>query len=326
MTDKLIAMRNLTVLLLLIPFSAALFAQEDPRTVVVKGESTIEWNMELENKKEVRERALQQAKIDALEKAFGQIVIQGNSTYIKNVQTGQQAETQTVFNMLGQTSVKGEIIELQKEDYKFIDRKERVGNDRKTFHYVICKIKALAREISPDAINFQAFPLSGNTKNNKTDQFYLGDDIYFYFQSPVSGYVSIYVDISGTGVTERILPYQYVPNDFENGMPVEADKEYIFFSTAREHQYYPKRAVQIDEIAAYPEKQAEHWRFFVVFSKNPVNKPMLRKPNPEKEEGKIEWELPKRLKSEDFQRWKIKQQSMRSDMQVKVIDVNVTKP
>lgn len=324
-------MRNYYTVLLLLFLVSGAFAQEnpdkneEPRTVVVEGESTVEWNMELENKKQVRSRALQRAKIDALEKAFGQIVISGNSTYVKNVQTGEQAETQTVFNMLGETSVKGEIIELQKEDYNFTSREERVGSKKKTFHYVECKIKALAREISPQSIEFSAFPLSGDTKNNRTEHLYKGDDIYFYFKSPSSGYVSIYVDISGTGVTERILPYQYVPRDFENGMPVKADQEYIFFSAGNKHDYYPERAVQVDEIQAFPEEQNEHWRFFVVFSKNPINKPMLRQPDPEKEDGKIQWELPKRLNSEDFQRWKIKQQTMRSDMQVKVLDVNVTK-
>lgn len=299
--------------------------QEEPKIVTIRGKSQIEWNPEIESRGEAKERALQRAKVDALKKAFGQLIIQGNSTYVKNVQTGEKAETQSVFNMIGESSVKGEIIELQKKKFTPRERKERVGSEMKTFYYMDCKIKALARELTAEAVKFQAFPLSGDTKNNRTDRFNEGDDVYFYFRSPVTGYISIYVDISGSGITQRILPYQYVPSDFESGMPVEADKEYIFFSGEQEHEYYPERAVQVDEIMAFPDNDNELWRFFVVFSRKPIVKPMLDNPGPEKQDGKIKWELPKKMVSEDFQRWKIKQQSTRKDVQVKVIDAIITK-
>ena len=326
-------MQRITILTVLLVFIHVIsFAQEDEKKsdtaaiVEVTGESDpIRWYQDRETKNEVKEKALQEAKVNALERAFGSVVIEGNSTYVKNVQTNEQAETQSVFQSIGDSYVKGEILQVQEKNFEDMEEEVTVNGEKKTRHFIKCRIKVTARELTSATVKFEAFPLSGNTKNNKTTHFYQNDDIFFYFKSPVSGYLSIFVDITGSGTTQRILPYQQVPREFESGMPVKADKEYIFFSP--ENNYYPDKSVFTDEIYAAPEKQHEMWRFFVIFSQEPVKKPMLEADNSklteaEKEEG---YKMPKMLDSEEFQRWKINQQQLNPDMQVKVIDVSVEK-
>jgi hypothetical protein len=309
------------IFLAILLYSFTAMAQTKPNVVTVKGEAVVEWEQQRESKKQAQNRAEELAKVNALEKAFGVAIIQGNSTYVQNKTTGQKTETNTVFNMIGNTMVKGEVIEVLKKDFTdFYDKKKKSEKWE-----IKCEVEVRAKELTEAAVAFDASPLSGNKKNNKTSEFNENDELFFYFKSPVSGFLSIYVDVTGSNQTQRILPYINVPKDFENGMPVEADKEYIFFSTAKEHDYYPGKNVVVDEltVSAEQEKQ-EMWRIFIVFSTNPMNKPSLKNPKLQDKNKKIV-EAPKELTSEEFQRWKINQQSLRNDIQIKTIDITVSK-
>ena len=88
--------------------SAWLFSQ---KTVTVKGTAQVEFPDNL-TREEVKRQAKEKATIDALERAFGRVVIQGNTTYLSNVQTGKQIETKSAFNTIANTSVKGEVVRV----------------------------------------------------------------------------------------------------------------------------------------------------------------------------------------------------------------------
>ncbi len=304
-----------------------LFAQEKPEVLKAEGEWQVQWYQEKESKQEAKNRAEERAKVVALEKAFGTVIVQGNTTYIKNVSTGKQTETQTTFNMIGNTIVGGEIIQVLNKEFKENTQKYRRRGEKVEDIFITCEITVLARKTNDKKIHFQANLLSGDMINNKTTDFYDGNDIYFHFRSPVSGYVSLYVDITGQGITQRLLPYQNTPVEFEGGMPVEADKDYIFFSKAKNESYYPDKGVVVDEIFAGPEKDREVWRFFTIFSKEPINKPSLKegKTGLTKKDRENNITVPKELKSEDFQRWMIRNMHLREDFQRKVIDAVVMK-
>ncbi len=307
-------MNKINFLLVLIFIFSGAYAQKIVKT---EGEAQVPVTENI-SKADAKKQAQELATINALENAFGTVIVQGNATYMKNNTTGDKTETQTVFNTIANTTVKGEVLEVL--DVKFDELKKGDQTD------IRCKIKVKARELTEAQIDYQAYSLSGNTKNNESTKFYNGDDFYFYFKSPTSGYLSLFIDVNGT--TERILPYQNMPVAYENGIPIEADKDYIFFSKSPEHNYFAKDNVQVDEIFMSIEgADQELWRLFVVFSKDPLNKPGL-KDNPNKEklsesEIKKRISVPKALPSEDFQRWKIQNQEMRKDLQIKILDVSV---
>lgn len=299
---------------------------EEPNIVRTKGEAQVEWFDEMESKKEAQARAERLARINALEKAFGTVVIQGNTTYMKNTKTGEKTETKTVFNMIGNTMVKGEIIEVLKKKFKEDEKKERIDGKRKTTVFITCELTVLAKELTEPKLQIETFPLNKPMKNFKTTTFFEGDDLFLYFRSPVSGYVTVYLD--DNTYANRLLPYQTMPAAFENGMPVKADKEYIFFSTAPEHNYFDDEFFEEDAYELYAENQKDLNRIFVIFSKEPLDKPLLEENiNKEiaEELAKENYTIPKATESEKFQRWLIKNHQIRRDLQVENIIISIEK-
>ena len=101
-------MKYLYIVTLLFLFNSV-FSQEN-KLIKINGKALVQWYPDVESKTAAKKRALQQAKINALEKAFGTLIMQGNTIYIENKKTGKKVETNTVFKMIGNTAVKGEIV------------------------------------------------------------------------------------------------------------------------------------------------------------------------------------------------------------------------
>ena len=301
-------------------------AQEKKPIVKIKGEFQVTWEQDKESKEDAKKRAEQFARINALQNAFGTVVIQGNSIYTKNVNKDNQVETSSTFNMIGNTFVKGEIIEVKELKFNEIKWSQKVDRKKVEKIDIKCIIKATAREITETSVNFECYTLSGDMKNNKTTTYYDGDQLYLYFQSPVSGYLSVFIDDNKHSM--RILPYQQMPSKYENGIPVEADKEYIFFSTLKD---YFEDGVFINELELFTEENSDQDlnRVYILFSKEPINKPRLKAGLNEdlltKKEKEGDYTVPKALKSELFLKWLIKNQYIREDLQKKIIDISIEK-
>jgi len=326
-------MKNLLFILAIVlsTYTAAVsqeVVESDNRPVLVnsKGEAQVQWYEETESRTQAESRAEALAKVNALEKAFGVVIIQGNSTYVRNVETGETVETTTVFNMIGNSMVKGEIIEIVSSKFTIIENTEKIDNRKQIIKYIKCEISVIAKELRELKLDIVTFPLSKPMRNFSTTTFYENDDLFLFFQSPVSGYVTVYLDDNKYAM--RLLPYQQMPPKFENGMPVDADKEYIFFSTAADHNYFEDEYFEEDEYQLYPETQKDLNRLFVIFSKEPLDKPRLSE-NIDKqlveELAKDGYSIPKALESDKFQRWLIKNHQIRSDLQVENIIISIEK-
>ena len=68
--------------------------------------------LKTQSRQQVENVAKDLATINALEKAYGRVIIQGNSTYLTNVTSGEKQEVNSVFNMIANTTVKGEVVEV----------------------------------------------------------------------------------------------------------------------------------------------------------------------------------------------------------------------
>ncbi len=101
---------NILVFYFIIIYSLHIHAQTND-IVEISGYYEVEFP---DNKSlnEVKKYAQEQATINALEKEFGVIIIEGNSTYAKNIIDGTKNETNSVFNSIGNHWVKGEVIEV----------------------------------------------------------------------------------------------------------------------------------------------------------------------------------------------------------------------
>ncbi len=313
-----------SIFLLLLFFNLASFAQIN--VVNTKGEGVSEWHEDYQTKNDARQKALDAAKINALENAFGTVIIQGNTTYISNNNTNGKVETKSKFIMIGNSAVKGEILEVLKVEYEDIEEKLETNKGDLIRRYVKAKVEVKAKELTEPKLDIVALTLVNPMKNFATTSFRKDNDMYIYFKSPSKGFVTIFLD--DNKMANCLLPYQKMPDGYDDGFPVMENKEYILFSQSLEHNYFEDKFYDEDELKLDVEGEDKVlWRVFVIFTKTPLNMPPLeqqdKQDNLTKAEIKQKYSLPAAMNSEDFQRWLIKNQQLRADMQVENILISV---
>ena len=194
-------------------FAVNVFAQ---KTEKVRAEYTYiaPENISLEEAKRI---ALERAKIQAIADEFGTIVSQSNTTLVSN----RNGESSADFFSLGGSEVKGEWIETIGEPSFNISYEQNM---------LVVKVivSGRIREIVSSQVDIKAEVLCNGTdlKFARTD-FKNGDDLYIYFQSPVDGYLAVYLLDEASKMVYCLLPYKNSP---EAVTSIEHDKPYIFFS------------------------------------------------------------------------------------------------
>jgi hypothetical protein len=284
-------------------FSQLIFSQN-----VVRSSGTAQVELtENQSRLEVKNKVRELATIDALEKAFGRVIIQGNSTYISNLQTGKEVQTNTVFNTIANTCVKGEVQRVISENFKDVEGMKDVAGKKEKVLDIRCDIEIMAREIVTPPVNFTAFPLGCLDEKCRSTKFKNNDRFYLFFSSPMSGYLTVYLDDKSE--SQCLYPHIYMKSGNEGGVPVEADKKYLLFSDV---DYY-----------LFTKSLQDMNRMFVIFSKTPLNKPSMNNDTGKDDNGFI---FPKSLSSENFQRWLNSFRSVsRDNVQVEIIDITITK-
>ena len=311
------------ILSLFILLSLTSFSQEN-EIIIVDGKAQIEFP-EYKSLLQVKNEAEESATINALEKAFGVMVIEGNSTFVKDVESGKKFETNTVFNSIGNQWVKGELIEVLDRQFKevfgviFIDGKEKQIKEIK------CTIKIRARELQDNPVNFKIYSLNCLDINCKTNTFNAGkDDFYIYFSCPVSGYLAIFLDDGEQA--QRLLPYKNMGSRFEQGVPIKANTEYFLFRNKEPYKYFNTNA---DEYTLEANQLLDQERLFIIFSKNQIVQPYINKNNSNKQlsdiEEKIDLNVPDALPSEEFQKWLIQSRINNRDIVVKIEYITIKK-
>jgi hypothetical protein len=299
---------------------------KETKIVSTSGEAQVEWNKDHESMAQAKERAQNLATVNALEKAFGVVIVQGNSTYIKNKVTGQQVETNTQFNMIGNSIVRGEVIEIEDIKFKEIKYTKKIDRKKVQFMDIKCNITVKAKEITDTRLELEVKTLACTNIKCASTVFKNGDDFFMYFKSPVNGYLTIYLD--DTKNTARILPYMEMPEETENNFKIQADKEYILFSNKEEFNYFTDKYFEEDTYQLTCETEKDLNRIIVIFSQKTLNKPNLKK---DLDESKYTeylqkgYQMPMQTTSEEFQKWLVKNRSIRDDVQVEMIDVTIEK-
>ena len=231
-------------------------------------------NVSLEEAKRI---ALERAKIQAIADEFGTIVSQSNTTLVSN----RNGESSSDFFSLGGSEVKGEWIET-------IGKPEYDINYEQGMLVVKAMVSGCIREIVSAQIDLRAEVLCNGTdlKFARTD-FKSGDDLYLYFQSPVNGYLAVYLLDEVSQMVYCLLPYK---SSSEAVTPIEKDKPYIFFST----KHAGDKGHLIDEYTMTCNNPVERNTIYVVFSPNEFAKA---------NSNNVDELLPQELSFEEFQRW-----------------------
>lgn len=315
---------NRLYILLLLSLPIFVTAQE-AKTLVTKGEAQVEFSDNL-SRQQVEQLAFEKASVDALERAFGRAVIEGNSTFMKNLSTGKQTQTSTVFNMIANTYVKGEVIEVKDKKFEEFEGSTVIDGKKKKIREVKCTIEVKVRELTDDTPEFESFPVSCLNPGCRKTDFKNDEQLFLYFKSSTAGYLSVFLDDGK--VAQSLLPYQEMSKSYENGVPIEGDKSYIFFSRDPAYTYYESRNIT-DEIVCAAESPLDQNRLFILFSKTPLERPNLQPglnqeiiTDFEKEQG---YGVPRSMQSVDFQKWLIKSRLRKQDLRVLPIDITISK-
>ncbi|MCF8378822.1 MAG: hypothetical protein K9H49_04540 [Bacteroidales bacterium] len=302
-------LRSALILIFYTLLTSPLFSQDRVRT---RGEAQLEWYSSM-SRLEVEKQAKELATIDALERAFGRVVVQGNATFIENVQSGQTVETNSVFNMIANTSVRGEVYEEISCSFEEIKGVKLVEGNKIEVTDIRCNITIIAVQIETPPISFEGNAMNCLHRGCISEVFNSGDDLYFQFKSPVSGYLSIFLDDGETA--SRLLPYRNMIDEFESAVPVSADVNYVFFSEENNQLKIP--SFIIDEYILTTDSPQELNRLFVIFCSESFLKPNLNR-------GEQDALLPDGISSEDFQKWLHKNRGyFKNKMQVEIIDLQI---
>lgn len=197
---------------MLICLPSCLFAQ---RIVTVSGEYTHYAPMNV-TPEQAEISAIEQAKIDLIEKEFGRVI--GVNNYTKVINEGEESSVK--FLSLGESEVKGEWIETIGEP----TIKHEFANN---LQVVKVSITGRIREITTAKIGFDAKILrNGFSDKYESSQFKsIVDNFYISFTAPTDGFVVIYLyDLSGVF---RLLPLK---GSIEPSFPIKAGKHYIFLA------------------------------------------------------------------------------------------------
>lgn len=284
---------RLTLTILLSVFSLTVLAQ---KVKTVEGEYTYHApeNVTLE---QARRTALERAQAQAVADEFGTLVSQSDFTRVENSDGASKVD----FLSLGGVEAKGEWIEtISEPEYNI--RYE--GN----MLVITCKVRGKAREIVSAQIDFTAKVLRNGTEEKfESAEFRNGDDLYLLFQSPVSGYLAVYL-VDADGQAFCLLPYR---SQTEGVYPVKANQQYVFFN---ERLAPSSERPQVDEYVMTTDRSSESNQIYVIFSTNQFSKAV---------DGGVREGLPRELSQEDFHRWLAKCRKSDKNMNQRIVPIQI---
>lgn len=287
--------KQLILSFIFIAFASTAWAQR-ARTVEAEYTYYAPENVTLE---EARQTSLERAKLQAIAAEFGSNVQQFSTSRVENA----NGKTHVEISRISGSEVKGEWIETLGDPQYDISYEQGML-------VVTCRVKGKAREIAAAQIDFRALVLrNGVDDRYESDQFKSGDDLYLSFQSPVGGYLAVYL-MDAERQAFCLLPYQ---SQTDGIYRVEANRRYVFFN-AREAPAAERSMV--DEYTMTCERQSEHNQVYVIFSPNQFAKAT----DVSTSEG-----LPRQLGYDDFQHWLAKCRKRDTRMTLRMIPLVVNK-
>jgi hypothetical protein len=315
---------NKLLILMILVLPWRVIAQQG-RIVQTDGNSQVEYP-DYKSRLQVEKEAEDQAAINALENAFGRVVVESNSTYLTNLNTGVKVETSTIFNMIANTYVKGEVMEIVNRKFEEVPGIKIVDGKKVEIRDLKCIILIKAREITETPLDFESFTMACVHIKCRTTDFKDHDPFYLYFKSPATGYLTVFLD--DTKKCQRLIPYLGMGEKFEDGVPINADQEYFLFTADKKYAYFGD-GCKADEYILAAENIQDQNKVFIIFSRTPIPKPSLQKGMGEEDLSEKEkqggWKVPKALCSEDFQQWLLRSRIHNKNIQVKTITITITK-
>lgn len=216
-------------LLLLNIFCAAVFAAAAQKIISVSGEDTYYASsaVTLDDAKRI---AVEQTRLKVLAAKFGTTINATTSIHIFNAES-DRAESRTEVTTLAAHEVKGEWIEDTRAPEQEITYDPSLPNTT----IIRTRVWGKAREIVAAKAAVDVRLLKDTLPEAETDVFRHEQDFYLSLQSPVDGYVAVYLLEHDEDMAYCLLPAE---NDPRGAVPVAGNRHYIFFSPEYAAEHY----------------------------------------------------------------------------------------
>lgn len=294
-------LKNITIFILFF-FTINCLAQ---KTLISNGEFLLRieknWTEEFAVSK-----AKEKAQINAIENAFGTLIVQGNAIYINEISSSTQTKSDMVFTSVGNVLVNGEWLSTIDEKIQFKDSVD--------YRWVKAIVKGKVRELNKIPFTPEVATLTCNQQKCSTEVFNTGQELVVYFKAPTNGFVTIYLDDSKRA--QRLLPYS--KNGSSTTFQVKADQVYYFFSKSDANQK------NVDEVELFTESNMEQNNLFVLFSKFDFDKPLLNATKLD-EVDNTKYTLPASMEITKFQTWLQAMRSFNRNIELKTVLLTIKK-
>ena len=246
-----------------------------------------------ETPEQAERTAFEKAKQKALEDKFGLDVSSVTSTLIANRSGNGDTRSENNVFSIGETSVRGEWIETTKA--QVLEKSFTKG-----FWVIKVRVEGRARNYAAEKADIHFAFIRNIQDIDPPVTFRDGNDIFLRFSSPVSGKLCVYL-VDEDKNAFCLLPY---PKQQSGAQSVEANKEYIFFSSDFDES--------AQEYTLNCERSSEQNALYVIFSPNDFTKAA------DKQGGKNfrDEQLPRELSYESLLKWLARNQTKDPDMAV----------
>lgn len=275
---------RLTIVAIILLFAFADVCGQKVKTVECEYTFHAPENFTLEQAKAT---AIERARIQAIANEFGTLVAQTNLTDV--------SAKSVDFHSIGFSEVKGEWIEDIKEPAITVDFLEGMI-------VVTAFVKGKARELVSAETNCGVRVLrNGKEDRFESDTFFDKDQFYISFQTPASGFITVYLS-DGKGSVACLLPY---PEQQDGNYPIKANRRYLLFDPADGDECTEEYYLTCGQIP-----EVNH--IYVIFSPKPFTKAL----DHVSANGSEDLILPRELSESDFQKWLAKCRRRDNEMQV----------
>lgn len=294
-------MKKLVIIILILLSPLMLAAQ---KTLTASGSYTFNApsNISLDLAKSI---ALERAKNEIIADNFGTVVGVNNYTEVSNI----DGKSSVKYLSLGESEVRGEWIET-------IGKPVYTVKYEQNFQVVTVSVKGTIRELVASKVNFGAKVLRNGIEDRfESDSFKDGDDIYISFESPISGYLAIYL-YDQEGIS-RLLP---MPSSNEGSYMIPGGDKQVFFKQIIRQQI-PSSGTTVETTKSIyhlvSSSESELNRIYIVFSPNKFTHP--------NDNVGSQVDLPPSLPFETFQKWLSRSRKQDIEMSVLEQDIIISK-
>lgn len=202
---------------------------------------------------EARAVAVERAQVEIIAAKFGTVMDMSNFTTVRNSGNTSSVDMYSI----GQSEVKGIWLrDLTAPEFKY-------GFTENGNPIVTVTLHGEIREVKHADIGFEAKVLcNGIADSFERYDFKDGDDLYMSFESPVSGYLAVYLE-GPDGTVARLLPHS---GQKEGYFKVRANKRYLLFSSASSEYCAGTLPELVDTYELTTSHKKEINTIYVVFS------------------------------------------------------------